>query len=251
VLTELLFARDNEDARKYAAKTLAYLSLRNDKLKAGLLAGKGVQALVEAMQGTTSVETLSHVACTIANLATNSTAMYRAPPTTPLTFRSRSQRTPSSILDESQDLLVQDARLFPALCALAESPADRADILRHVARGLANFALYGACPPPHGAAARAQGPPPADPQRRQTTTSLCWCARHCPSCTSWASRPRSRYVRGTLPLQHHARVPHSLTTCGTHTQTQRHVIRAVDNLLSTRTWAWLPSACVRACGARH
>ena len=71
-LTELLFTTDNEDVRKYAAKTLAYLSLRNDKLKAGLLAGKGVQALVEALQGTPSVETLSHVACTIANLATNS-----------------------------------------------------------------------------------------------------------------------------------------------------------------------------------
>ena len=72
-LTELLFVADNEDVRKYAAKTLAYLSLRNDKLKAGLLSGKGVQALIEALQGGSSAETLSHVACTIANLATNST----------------------------------------------------------------------------------------------------------------------------------------------------------------------------------
>ena len=72
MLTDLLFVEENEDVRKYAAKTLAYLSLRNDKLKAGLLGGKGVQALVQGLKGNTSAETLSHIACTIANLATNS-----------------------------------------------------------------------------------------------------------------------------------------------------------------------------------
>ena len=39
---------------------------------------------------------------------------------------------------------MQDDRLFPSLCALTEVPTERPDILRHVARGLANFALYGA-----------------------------------------------------------------------------------------------------------
>ena len=148
-LTELLFTTDNEDVRKYAAKTLAYLSLRNDKLKAGLLAGKGVQALVEALQGTPSVETLSHVACTIANLATNSAC---AVPLQGTRFLSRPCLTlrplvspPLAPPDESQELLVQDTRLFQALCALTESTTERADILRHVARGLANFALYGNC----------------------------------------------------------------------------------------------------------
>ena len=135
-LTELLFTTDNEDVRKYAAKTLAYLSLRNDKLKAGLLAGKGVQ-------------TLSHVACTIANLATNRAC---AVPLQGTRFLSRPCLTlrplvspPLAPPDESQELLVQDTRLFQALCALTESTTERADILRHVARGLANFALYGNC----------------------------------------------------------------------------------------------------------
>ena len=150
-LTELLFVADNEDVRKYAAKTLAYLSLRNDKLKAGLLSGKGVQALIEALQGGSSAETLSHVACTIANLATNSTDRA-APhnrstvaPNCPSGSRgpARARAHARTHADESQELLVQDARLFPALCALVENPAERADILRHVARGLANFALYG------------------------------------------------------------------------------------------------------------
>lgn len=38
---------------------------------------------------------------------------------------------------------MKDGRLLPAICQLAQQATDRSDILRHVARGLANFALYG------------------------------------------------------------------------------------------------------------
>lgn len=47
-----------------------------DTLKAKILRGSGTQALLTSMQKDEVRETLSHVACTIANLATNSTLCF-------------------------------------------------------------------------------------------------------------------------------------------------------------------------------
>eukprot|EP00732_Lithocolla_globosa_P002674 Lithocolla_globosa_v1_NODE_1843_length_2300_cov_12.534076.p1 type:complete len:502 gc:universal NODE_1843_length_2300_cov_12.534076:1530-25(-) len=132
-----LLSSPNEDVQKYIAKSFAYLSLRNDKLKAKLIKPQGARALVLLLGITSSpsissrhahshqkTETLSHVCCTLANLATNG---------------------------ESQEVLVSNENFLEMFVGLihhkqttqdTDSGGDQFKIHRHITRGLANLALY-------------------------------------------------------------------------------------------------------------
>ncbi|KCV68216.1 hypothetical protein H696_05142 [Fonticula alba] len=109
-----LLSHENQHVRKYITKTFAYLSLRQDDLKPKILSAQGTQLLANLMETETVRETLSHASCTIANLATNSS---------------------------NHDSQVH-THLLGALCRLAVRKKDDAEIQRHIARGLANLALY-------------------------------------------------------------------------------------------------------------
>ncbi|KAG2176378.1 hypothetical protein INT43_005612 [Umbelopsis isabellina] len=138
-LTDLLKG-NNILVSKYIAKSIAYLSLRNDKYKSLLLQGNGASILVqklhnETVTGNNSAEvdkasdetnsdqtsnleasTIANVCCAIANFATNG---------------------------ESQQKLMTQPHLLQNLCATAASYSGNTEIHRHIARSFANFALYG------------------------------------------------------------------------------------------------------------
>ncbi|KAI8369834.1 armadillo-type protein [Choanephora cucurbitarum] len=125
-----LLRSQNMDVRKYTAKTIAYLSLRNDKYKPILLNGDGAKALVSVLadlpqqdnlgdrnvehQGSNSAA-ISHACCALANFATN---------------------------NESQVNLMSQAHLLKYICNVPTVFATHPEIHRHVARCLANLALY-------------------------------------------------------------------------------------------------------------
>ncbi|KAM3588960.1 hypothetical protein VKS41_001390 [Umbelopsis sp. WA50703] len=137
-LTDLLKG-NNILVSKYIAKSIAYLSLRNDKYKSLLLQGNGASILVQklhndAATGNISTEvdkvseetnsdqtsnleasTIANVCCAIANFATNG---------------------------ESQQKLMTQPHLLQNLCATAASYSGNTEIHRHIARSFANFALY-------------------------------------------------------------------------------------------------------------
>ncbi|KAF9970720.1 hypothetical protein BGZ73_006512 [Actinomortierella ambigua] len=161
-LLQLLYS-NNPDVVKYAAKTTAFLSLRNDKHKTNLVRGAGVAALlmvirlareqhfIEAAEhddgyqltsatATEGVsrrsssspsigsgnnsnmggprlpsEAVSHACCTLANLATNI---------------------------ESQEVLMSHPDLIDATCGVVGLYPSQTEVERHVARLLANLALY-------------------------------------------------------------------------------------------------------------
>ncbi|KAG2196323.1 hypothetical protein INT47_009318 [Mucor saturninus] len=149
-----LLRSSNDDVRKYIAKTIAYLSLRNDKYKPNLLCGDGSRALVsilvvlpqkEPSDNKTRMKDLeyylsqdiqddlyteitsikedhhlnsaavSHTCCALANFATN---------------------------NESQVNLMAQPRFLQYLCNVPAIFSEHAEIHRHVARCLANLALY-------------------------------------------------------------------------------------------------------------
>ncbi|GAA5798508.1 hypothetical protein HPULCUR_003912 [Helicostylum pulchrum] len=150
-LPSLLRSRNNE-VRKYMAKTVAYLSLRNEKYKPNLLYGDGSRALVSILvvlpladnsdkqmrtkdlyyylsrqvesdeeftaQGddqTLNAAAVSHACCALANFATN---------------------------NESQVNLMSQPRLLKYICNVPTVFPKHDEIHRHVARFLANLALY-------------------------------------------------------------------------------------------------------------
>ncbi|KAI8090425.1 hypothetical protein BDF21DRAFT_411242 [Thamnidium elegans] len=147
-----LLRSHNIEVRKYMAKTIAYLSLRNDKYKPNLLYGDGSRALVSILvvlplkdnsdnkirakdlcyylsrqvgtdeeftaQGddqTLNAATVSHACCALANFATN---------------------------NESQVNLMSQPRLLKYICNVPTVFPKHDEIHRHVARCLANLALY-------------------------------------------------------------------------------------------------------------
>jgi hypothetical protein len=82
-LVQLLYS-NNADVVKYASKTMAYLSLRNDRFKPDIVKGSGATALLSVIRSATLVggaagvgvgnalsEAVSHACCALANLATN------------------------------------------------------------------------------------------------------------------------------------------------------------------------------------
>ncbi|CAG8691237.1 16768_t:CDS:2, partial [Gigaspora rosea] len=109
------------EVRKYAAKSIAYLSLRNDKYKSILIKDGRAELLTSLI----SLEdeqllkdnqvAISHACCAMANLATNA---------------------------ESQQLLIHQPLLLSNLCRMVGYFLTDREIQRHVARLLANFALY-------------------------------------------------------------------------------------------------------------
>lgn len=110
-----LLSSPNELVRKYTAKSFAFLSLRNDRLKLKLLENSGSEILISVLQNQNcKFETISHICCTISNLATNK---------------------------ESQLKLMETPELLSSLQA-ANARFDDVEIKRHIARGVANFALY-------------------------------------------------------------------------------------------------------------
>ncbi|KAF8929051.1 hypothetical protein BGZ58_009193 [Dissophora ornata] len=123
-LTQLLYS-NNAIVVKYACKTMAYLSLRNDRYKPDIVKGSGAAALLAVLQaaigdharsgGSELVEAISHACCALANLATNT---------------------------ESQEILMSHMELLNATCAVVGLFPHQREIERHVARLLANLALY-------------------------------------------------------------------------------------------------------------
>ncbi|KAI9266057.1 armadillo-type protein [Sporodiniella umbellata] len=138
-----LLRSPNGEVRKYTAKTIAYLSLRNDKYKPILLNGEGSRSLLSILASlpikacsedqlpkelsswltsetaeplpANDVAIVSHTCCALANFATN---------------------------DESQlDLILQPYILF-YLCNVYRVYPDHTEVHKHVARCLANFAHY-------------------------------------------------------------------------------------------------------------
>ena len=80
-LVQLLYS-NNPDVVKYASKTMAYLSLRNDRYKPDIVKGAGAAALLTVIRtgsenyancsnGSALSEAVSHACCALANLATN------------------------------------------------------------------------------------------------------------------------------------------------------------------------------------
>ncbi|KAL9546078.1 hypothetical protein MBANPS3_006844 [Mucor bainieri] len=157
-----LLRSQNDEVRKYIAKTVAYLSLRNDKYKPALLFGDGSKALVSILaalpqktqgsvnkkarikdleyylatadvdkfdgsggkggeqDGKTQAQSVnsaavSHACCALANFATN---------------------------NESQINLMSQPHLLEYICNVCHVFPQHAEIHRHVARCLANLALY-------------------------------------------------------------------------------------------------------------
>ncbi|KAG0341561.1 hypothetical protein BG004_005987 [Podila humilis] len=148
-LVQLLYS-NNPDVVKYASKTMAYLSLRNDKHKPDIVKGTtgGAGALLSVLRmataGVTSSsrgeencfshfepgqsdsqsspfasqtysEAVSHACCALANLATNT---------------------------ESQEILMSQLDLINTTCAVVNLFPHQREIERHVARLIANLALY-------------------------------------------------------------------------------------------------------------
>ncbi|CAO3655029.1 unnamed protein product [Mucor fragilis] len=158
-----LLKSSNDEVRKYIAKTVAYLSLRNDKYKPALLHGEGSKALVSILaalpqniqgsinkkarmndleyylaketadadkcdgdegkggqSGKAQVQSVnsaavSHACCALANFATN---------------------------NESQINLMSQPHLLEYVCNVCHVFPQHVEIHRHVARCLANLALY-------------------------------------------------------------------------------------------------------------
>ncbi|KAG0076462.1 hypothetical protein BGZ92_002395, partial [Podila epicladia] len=128
-LVQLLYS-NNADVVKYASKTMAYLSLRNDKYKPDIVKGSGASALLsvirmatgeqfqlEARQGASQAysEAVSHACCALANLATNT---------------------------ESQEILMSQLDLVNTTCSVVGIFPHQHEVERHVARLIANLALY-------------------------------------------------------------------------------------------------------------
>lgn len=110
---------------------MAYLSLRNDKYKPDIVKGSGAGALLsvirmatgehfqlEARQGASQAysEAVSHACCALANLATNT---------------------------ESQEILMSQLDLVNTACSVVGVFPHQREVERHVARLIANLALYG------------------------------------------------------------------------------------------------------------
>ncbi|KAI8386957.1 armadillo-type protein [Blakeslea trispora] len=123
-----LLRSQNVEVRKYMAKTMAYLSLRNDKYKPILLNGDGAKALVSVLASLpqqnhdlhknaeqVNSAAISHACCALANFATN---------------------------NESQINLMSQAYLLKYICNVSIVFPTHTEIHRHVARCLANLALY-------------------------------------------------------------------------------------------------------------
>ncbi|KAF9099343.1 hypothetical protein BGX27_000618 [Mortierella sp. AM989] len=123
-LAQLLYST-NLDVVKYASKTMAYLSLRNDKYKPDIAKGSGAGALLAVIRAASSsqmlsgnsvlAEAVSHACCALANLATNT---------------------------ESQEILMSYMDLLIVNCSVVGLFPNQRDIERHVARLIANLALY-------------------------------------------------------------------------------------------------------------
>ncbi|CAG8510281.1 10998_t:CDS:10, partial [Scutellospora calospora] len=114
-----LLHSDIYEVRKYAAKSIAYLSLRSDKYKSILIKDGRAELLTSIINLEQSVKdnqvAISHACCAMANLATNA---------------------------ESQQLLIHQPLLLSNLCRIVGYFLTDREIQRHVARLLANFALY-------------------------------------------------------------------------------------------------------------
>ncbi|KAI1316528.1 hypothetical protein EDD11_009867 [Mortierella claussenii] len=124
-LAQLLYS-NNADVVKYASKTMAYLSLRNDRYKPDIVKGNGAAALLAVIRAasgdsqaysneTVMAEAASHACCALANLATNT---------------------------ESQEILMSHMNLLVVTCAVVGLFPHQQEIERHVARLIANLALY-------------------------------------------------------------------------------------------------------------
>lgn len=116
-LVQLLYS-NNTNVVKYASKTMAYLSLRNDRFKPDIVKGSGATALLTVIRSATLVgggtgveegnalsEAVSHACCALANLATNT---------------------------ESQEILMSQMDLLHTTCAVVGLFPQQHEIERYV-----------------------------------------------------------------------------------------------------------------------
>ncbi|KAI9311682.1 armadillo-type protein [Dichotomocladium elegans] len=208
-----LLRSTNEEVRKYIAKSIAYLSLRNDRYKPALLGGDVARALVSIIvllpqeddgsidrkQDLThylsrsivdesvleeypsqSPSAVSHACCALANFATN---------------------------HESQMNLIAQPHLLKYICNVPAVFPNHTEVHRHVARCLANLALY------------------------EESNALM---------LAYGKRQENAYnvLPTLLALSQSANVTSDI---------QRHIVRAIDNLsayVKTRTQLSVPSVFV-------
>ncbi|CAG8580396.1 802_t:CDS:10 [Dentiscutata erythropus] len=158
------------EVRKYAAKSIAYLSLRNDG-RAELLTS--VINLEDEQLLKDNQVAISHACCAMANLATNA---------------------------ESQQLLIHQPLLLSNLCRMVGYFLTDREIQRHVARLLANFALY------------------EENKARMLSYQIIAIEDHETSQTeeSWEGVIQALIAIGDSPVS--------------DVEIQRHIIRALDNL---------------------
>ncbi|KAF9963834.1 hypothetical protein BGZ65_010476, partial [Modicella reniformis] len=235
-LVQLLYST-NTAVVKYASKTMAYLSLRNDRYKPDIVKGSGTAALLAVIQGASSdqalsgtsavAESVSHACCALANLATNT---------------------------ESQEILMSHMDLLSVTCTAVGLFPQQREIERHVARLIANLALYEqnklALLTSYGSASDNAGIDPAD-QRSSIY--------HHSSSPPTARRAKGNVIPtllyiGTLTLEREDMSGLEDTSNQRHLATddeteffsewatvqgmedvQRHIVRAIDNLMTSVT----------------
>lgn len=110
-----LLLSSNDVVQKYASKTIAFLSMHSEQARAKVLHEDMAMggALVSVLCACTNLHTLSHCACAVANLASTLESQLLIPP-----------------------------EMIRSLCILVVDHPTIDEMQVHVARGLANFALF-------------------------------------------------------------------------------------------------------------
>lgn len=165
-LVQLLYS-NNGDVVKYASKTMAYLSLRNDRFKPDIVKGSGATALLTVIRSATLVggavgmngvtaegnalsEAVSHACCALANLATNTESqeilmsqMDLLHTTCAVVGLFPHQREIERYVVVDGSLLIIVSLYLTAQGTDIHCVCVLLLIFRHVARLIANLALYG------------------------------------------------------------------------------------------------------------
>ncbi|KJE94452.1 hypothetical protein CAOG_05090 [Capsaspora owczarzaki ATCC 30864] len=110
-----LLLSPNEIVQKYAAKSIAFITMHSERARARVLNEDMTMggALVSVLCVCPNLHTISHCACAVANLASTLESQLIIPP-----------------------------EMITALCILAVEHSSVVEMQCHVARGLANFALF-------------------------------------------------------------------------------------------------------------
>ncbi|CAG8530077.1 1621_t:CDS:10 [Diversispora eburnea] len=139
------------EVRKYAAKSIAYLSLRNDKYKSALIKDGRAETIasiinVEDEESAKADQvTISHTCCAMANLATNEIQRHIARLLANFALYDENKiRMLSyqiiSIDDEVNNQTEESwGSVIPTLIAIGDSPVSNVEIQRHIIRAIDNL----------------------------------------------------------------------------------------------------------------